>query len=135
MSDAGTIDSGGSIRSGGSSEAGAPTATRRRPPRWLLLTIAAFFALFYAYDIWEAIGNLVGLNLQAQSLDTQLSVFGWAVLIVGVLLPVVVYAIAYRLGRNRAFGVQALTLLVGLCAVAAISINMAAVFGFARLIV
>lgn len=123
MSDAGIIEPGGT------------TATRRRPPRWLLLTIAASFGLFYAYDVWEAVGNLVGLNLQAQSLDTQLSGFGWAVLIFGVLLPVLVYALAYWLGRNRAFGVQALTLLVGLCAVAAASLNMAAVFGLGRLIV
>jgi len=111
------------------------TATRRRPPRWLLLTIAVLFGLFYAYDVWEAVGNLVGLNELAQSLDTQLSAFGWAVLIAGVLLPGVVYAVAYRLGRNRAFGVQALTLLVGLCAVAVISLDIAVVFSLARLIV
>jgi hypothetical protein len=111
------------------------TATRRRPPRWLLLTIAVVFGLFYAYDVWEAIGNLVGLNELAQSLDTQLSAFGWAVLIFGVLLPGIVYAVAYWVGRNRAFGVQALTLLVGLCAVAVISLDIAVVFSLARLIV
>jgi hypothetical protein len=113
----------------------ASTPTRRRPPRWLLIAIAVFFGLFYAYDVWEAIGNLVGLNLQAQSLDTQLSGFGWTVLIFGVILPVLVYALAYWLGRNRAFGVQALTLTVGLCAVAAISLDIATVFSLARLIV
>ncbi|MDJ0378612.1 bacitracin resistance protein [Cryobacterium sp. PH31-L1] len=113
----------------------ATTAIRRRPPRWLLLAIAIFFGLFYAYDVWEAIGNLVGLNLLAQSLDTQLSAFGWAVLIFAVILPILVYALAYWLGRNRAFGVQALTLLVGLCAVAAVSLDLGAVFSLARLIV
>ena len=113
----------------------ASTPTRRRPPRWLLIAITVFFGLFYAYDVWEAIGNLVGLNLQAQSLDTQLSGFGWTVLIFGVILPVLVYALAYWLGRNRAFGVQALTLTVGLCAVAAISLDIATVFSLARLIV
>ena len=115
--------------------AGTNTVHRRRPPRWTLLTVALFLGLFYAYDVWEAIGNLVGLNLQAQSLDTQLSGFGWAVLIFAVLLPVLVYALAYWLGRNRAFGVQALTLLVGLCAVAALSLDIATVFGLGRLIV
>ncbi|WP_104084291.1 bacitracin resistance protein [Cryobacterium sp. Y11] len=113
----------------------AGATTRRRPPKWLMLTIAVVFGLFYAYDVWEAIGNLVGLNLQAQSLDTQLSGFGWTVLIIGVLLPVLVYALAYWIGRNRAFGVQALTLLVGLCASAAVSLDMSAVFGLGRLIV
>jgi hypothetical protein len=114
--------------------AGTMTATRRQPPRWLLLAIALFFGLFYAYDVWEAVGNLVGLNLQAQSLDTQLSGVGWAVLIFAVVLPVLVYALAYWLGRNRAFGVQALTLLVGLCAVAVISLDIAAAFNLGRLI-
>ena len=117
------------------SVSGGTTATRRRPPRWALLSIAILFGLFYAYDVWEAVGNLVGLNLQAQSLDTQLSGFGWVVLIFGVLLPVLVYAMAYWLGRNRAFGVQALTLLVGLCAVAAVSLDIATVFSLGRLIV
>ena len=111
------------------------TVQRRQPPRWLLLTIAIAFGLFYAYDVWEAVGNLVGLNLQAQSFATQLSGFGWAVLIFGVLLPVVVYALAYWLGRNRAFGVQALTLLVGLCTVAAVSLDMNALFSFGQLII
>jgi hypothetical protein len=111
------------------------TALRRQPPRWLLLSIALFLGLFYAYDVWEAVGNLVGLNLLAQSLDTQLSGFGWAVLIFGVVLPVLVYALAYWLGRNRAFGVQALTLLVGLCAVAAVSLDVTVVFSIGRLIV
>ncbi|WP_104130282.1 bacitracin resistance protein [Cryobacterium sp. N21] len=113
----------------------ATTAIRRRPPRWLLLAIAIFFGLFYAYDVWEAIGNLALLNLLAQSLDTQLSAFGWTVLIFAVILPILVYALAYWLGRNRAFGVQALTLLVGLCAVAAVSLDLGAVFSLARLIV
>jgi hypothetical protein len=114
---------------------GASTVHRRRPPRWILLTIALFIGLFYAYDVWEAVGNLVGVNLQAQSLDTQLSAFGWTVLIFGVLLPVLVYALAYWLGRNRALGVQALTLTVGLCAVAALSLDITTVFGLGRLIV
>ncbi len=108
---------------------------RRTPPRWLLLTIAGFFALFYAYDVWEGIGNLVGLNEQAQNLDTQLSGLGWFVLIGAIVLPVIVYVLAYRLGRNRIFGVQALTLLVGLCLVAVISVNITVLFSLANLIV
>ncbi|MBG6212170.1 MAG: hypothetical protein LH475_02370 [Cryobacterium sp.] len=114
---------------------GATDTHRRTPPRWLLLTIAGFFALFYAYDVWEAIGNLVGLNGQAQRLGTQLSALGWIVLIGAILIPVVVYVLAYWLGRSRAFGVQALTLLVGLCLVAVLSLDIIEFFGLGRLIV
>ncbi|SEN17519.1 hypothetical protein [Cryobacterium luteum] len=116
-------------------EQDSTTVTRRRPPRWLMFAIAAFFGLFYAYDVWEAVGNLVGLNGLAQSLDTKLSGFGWTVLIFAVILPVLVYALTYWLGRGRAFGVQALTLFVGLCTVAAVSLDITAVFSLARLIV
>lgn len=114
---------------------GAVATHRRTPPRWLLMLIAGFFALFYAYDVWQGVGNLVGLNEQAQSLDTELSAFGWIVLIGAILIPVVVYVLAYWLGRNRAFGVQALTLLVGLALVAALSLDVTQLFGLGNLIV
>lgn len=108
---------------------------RRNPPRWLLLVIAGVFALFYAYDVWAAIGNLVGLNGQAHGLDTELSAFAWIVLIGAILIPVLVYVLAYRLGRNRAFGVQALTLLVGLALVSVLSLDITLLFGLGNLIV
>lgn len=121
------------------SDAAAPAGdadrvSTRRTPQWLAVAIAVLFGLFYAYDAWEAVGNLVGLNSAAQSLDTQLSGFGWGVLIVGALMPVVVYAIAFRLGRNRGAGAQALLLLAGLCLVAAFSLDIF-MFGLGSLIV
>ena len=112
----------------------APSGTPGGTPRWLFLTIAIVFGLFYAYDAWEGVGNLVGLNLAAQSLDTTLSGFGWGLLIAGVLLPVAVFALAIRLGRARSVGVQVLLLLVGLCLVAALSADIF-MFGLGSLIV
>lgn len=115
-----------------------PESAARRPhrtPFWLTVTLAVIFGLFYAYDAWEGVGNLVGLNLAAQSLGTQLSGFGWSVLIVGVVMPVIVYAIAFWLGRARGAAVQALLLFVGLCVVAALSLDIFAVFGLGALIV
>jgi len=106
-----------------------------RSPFWLSVVIAVIFALFYAYDAWEAVGNLVGLNLQAESLDTRLSGFGWSVLIAGIALPVVVYGIAFWLGRARSAGVQALLFLAGLALVAALSLDMFVMLGLGRLIV
>ncbi len=103
-------------------------------PRWLFLSMAIVFGLFYAYDAWEGVGNLVGLNVAAQSLDTTLSGFGWGLLIAGVLLPVAVFALVIRLGRACSVGVQALLLLVGLCLVAALSTDIF-MFGLGSLIV
>ncbi|MEO6199851.1 MAG: bacitracin resistance protein [Cryobacterium sp.] len=103
-------------------------------PQWLVVTISVFFGLFFAYDMWEAIGNLVGLNAAAQSLDTRLSGFGWAVLIAGVILPVLVFGIAFWLGRRRAAAARAMLLLVGLCLIAVLSLDIF-MFGLGGLIV
>ncbi|GAA3870786.1 hypothetical protein GCM10022381_12400 [Leifsonia kafniensis] len=110
-------------------------ATRSRTPRWITIALAVLFGLFYVYDMWEAIGNLVGLNLTAQSLDTQLSGFGWTVLIFAVLMPLLVFTIAFVVGRRRSAGAQAVIFFVGLCLVAVLSIDILVMFGLGRLIV
>lgn len=115
-------------------ESDAGGADARRSPQWPATTIAVFFGLFYAYDEWEAVGNLLGLNVAAQRLDTQLSGFGWGLLIVGVLIPLAVFALAIRLGRGRGNGARVLLLLAGLCLVAALSLDIF-MFGLGSLIV
>lgn len=109
--------------------------TRTRAPIWITIALAVLFGLFYVYDVWEAIGNLVGLNLTAQSLDTQLSGFGWTVLIFAVLMPLLVFGIALVIGRRRSAGAQAVIFFAGLCLVAVLSIDIIVMFGLGRLIV
>ncbi|TFD50485.1 bacitracin resistance protein [Cryobacterium frigoriphilum] len=111
------------------------TDAPRRAPLWLTVTVAIVFGLFYAYDLWEAVGNLVGLNIAAGDLDTSLGGSGWAVLIIGVLIPVVVYGVVFWLGRRRAVGVQALMYITGLCLVAVLSLDMYVMFSLGNLIV
>ena len=119
----------------GNSTAGASEAKRaRRTPAWLSATIAIFFGLFYAYSAWSGLGNLIGLNSAAQDLDTTLNGFGWGLLLTGVLAPVLVFALAFWLGRRREAGPQALLLLAGLCLVSALSLDIF-VFGAGSLIV
>jgi hypothetical protein len=111
------------------------TAPRtRRTPAWLSATIAILFGLFYAYSAWSGLGNLFGLNNAAQGLDTTLSGFGWGLLLTGVLAPIVVFGIAFWLGRRREAGPQALLLLAGLALVSALSLDIF-VFGLGSLIV
>lgn len=110
-------------------------SVRTRSPRWLSVIIAVLFGLFFVYDMWEAIGNLVGLNLTATSLDTQLSGFGWTVLIFAVLMPLLVFAVAFWIGRRRSAGAQAVLYFAGLCLVAVLSIDILVMFGLGRLIV
>jgi hypothetical protein len=115
--------------------ANAKTHVPRRAPLWLSVAIAIAFGLFYAYDLWEAVGNLVGLNIAAGDLDTSLSGAGWAVLIAGVMIPAIVYGLAFLLGRRRAAGVQAMLYLTGLCLIAVLSLDMYVMFSLGNLIV
>jgi hypothetical protein len=101
----------------------------------LSTSVAIIFGLLYAYDAWEAVGNLVGLNVAAGALGTSLSGFGWSVLLGGILLPLVVYVLALWIGRNLSAGPQALVLLVGWCLIAVLSLDMFVSIGLGRLIV
>lgn len=106
-----------------------------RPGRWVTAVVAGIFGLFYAYDVWEAIGNLVGLGSAAAALGTSFSAFGWTVLIVAILMPIVVFGLAVWLGRGRRVPVQALLLAAGLCLSAVLSLDIYVVFGLGNLIV
>ena len=59
------------------------------------------FGVFYAYDVWEAVGNLVGLNIQAAALGVPLTGWGVALLVVALLVPFLAFGVALWLGRRR----------------------------------
>lgn len=80
---------------------------------WLSLVIAALFGLLYAYDVWEAIGNLIGIPEIYDRLGFAAST-PWPLLIAGLFIPVVVCVIAFLIGLRRNLGEKALLLLTGL---------------------
>ena len=114
---------------------GTTTDARRRPPFWVTAVITIFFGLFFAYDLWEAVGNLVGVSIAAGDLDTSLNATGWVVLIGGVLIPIAVFALAFLLGRRRNVVAQVLLYAAGLCLSAVASLNIFVMFGFGSLVV
>ena len=96
---------------------------------WPTIALAAAFGILYAYDLWEAVSNAV-------SLPQVYSVYGldpadvpWTLLIAGILLPVVVYAIAFLLGRRRTLFAKTVLFAVGLALVAVVSLDLIAVQG------
>ena len=91
-----------------------------RLPVWLIVAIAGVFALFYAYVVWTALGFLI----QQASGTEGLSGYGWFVLILPVLVPVVVFGLTFALGWRRSAGQFALVLLTGLGVVAAFWLNI-----------
>jgi hypothetical protein len=102
-----------------------------RRHRILHFAVTIVFGLFYAYDLFEAISNLVAVPAQLADYNqfliendiTPLPV-PWTILIANLLLPVVVFAVAWVLGRGRSIRHQAILLLAGLALVAALTLTL-----------
>lgn len=103
-------------------------ATRPATPPWLAAVIAVAFGIFYAYDVWEAVGNLVGLNIYAGELDIAFTASGIALLIVAIAAPLVVYAAAFWIGRRRNPMASVMLFLVGYALVQVLTADVAALF-------
>lgn len=97
----------------------------RAAPR---VAIAALFAVGFAWQAFGAVSSLVVWTRFAASLQQQLSAFAWAVLLIGLLIPVAAFAAALVVGRRRALGGFALVLLVALCASQALGVSQLAFF-------
>jgi len=92
---------------------------------WLSLVVAALFGLFYAYDLWEALGNLFNLPVAYDALGIGDRV-PWLLLWTGVLVPPIAFAVAVFLGRRRNVLGKALIFLVGLAVVACLTLAVLA---------
>lgn len=87
----------------------------RRYAEWPSLALAIVFAFFYAFVLWQAVGNLIGM---ANLLGSVLSPLGWTFLVLGVLAPVVCFVGALLTGRHRGYAARTLIFAVGLTAAA-----------------
>lgn len=76
--------------------------------------------LLFAYAIWNAVSYLVSFA------QIGMNSYGWFILILNVVLPVLIYAIAFVLGRRRSSLEAAALLLAGLGLVAVFSMNVIA---------
>ena len=100
----------------------AVQSTRRTPvlPVWLIATIAGVFLLLYAYVIWNALAFLIQ---QANGVE-GLTGYGWFVLMLPIVFPILVFAAGFAIGWKRRAGQFALVLLTGLGLVAAFWLNI-----------
>ena len=109
---------------------GSPSA--RRMPTWVLVALSVLFGLFYAYALWNALAFLIA---QAGG-PLGLNGYGWFVLLLAVVFPLIVFGVAFALGWRRRAWQFALVLFAGLCVVAVFWLNVvayAAVYGAALL--
>lgn len=91
-------------------------------PTWLIVTVSVFFGLFYTYAVWNALDFLISQATGTLSLNG----YGWFVLLLAVVFPLVVFGVAFAVGWRRAWGEFALTLLAGLGVVAVFWLNIVA---------
>lgn len=93
---------------------------------WLSLIVAALFGLFYAYDVWSAVSNLVALPAVYDAVGIGASNVPWWLLWVGILIPLAVFIVAFAVGRRRTVFGKALVFLLGLAVTAGLGIGVLA---------
>lgn len=76
--------------------------------------------LVYAYVIWNAVAYLISFA------QIGMNGYGWFVLILNVIFPVLIYVVAFVLGRRRSSLEAAALLLAGLGLVAVFTMNVIA---------
>lgn len=117
-----------------SHEAGAErkAKTARKVP-WFRVAVIVIFALFYAYDLFEAITNTFGVveqitkyNEYAELNGTNTSAIPWPILIANIVLPVAVFGLALLVARKRNVVILAVVLLTGLGVIGALTLTLIA---------
>ena len=103
----------------------------RRPYGIPSAIIAIVFALFFAWDLFEAISNVIGVvnnvarnNEASATLGLAQQGVPWLLLIVDLLVAPVFYGLAFLLGRRRDLFARAALLLIALAAVAAFTLSI-----------
>ncbi|MCC2032424.1 bacitracin resistance protein [Microbacterium allomyrinae] len=104
----------------------AASAPSRRSPLWLVVTIAGLTGLFYAYAVWNAIGNLVETLDFYGDAGMSLNALGWFVWIFAALFPLLVWGAAFALAHRRAAHELFLVMVTGLALVAVFWLNVVA---------
>jgi hypothetical protein len=90
----------------------------RTAPTWAVATIAGLFGLLFAYAVWSAVNYLVASVQAAGAAGLSLTGMGWAVWILAIALPILLFAVALAVGIRRGLVSLALFLLAALALVA-----------------
>lgn len=90
--------------------------------------VAAVFAAAFLWQVFGAVSDLLVLLGFAAAQGRQLNATVLGLLIVGLLIPIVVFVAGLVIGRRRSAGPLALVLLVALCASRALGVSQLALF-------
>ncbi len=101
-----------------------PTAKPALTP--LSLVIAGVFGLVYAYFVYQAIANLIELPKSYDAIGLSASV-PWVLLVIGLLVPVLVYVLAFILGLRRRVLDKAVIFVMGVAVTAGLAFTVVAI--------
>lgn len=108
-------------------------AVQPRSVRVVFLAVAIGFGLVYAYDLFEAISNTVGVvaqigdyNVLAEEVGVDAATVPWAILIANIALAPVMYTAAFLIGRRHSVPTAALVFVGGLAVIGALSLSLVA---------
>ena len=87
------------------------------------LAVAAVFGLFFAYATWAAIGNAIRLADTYSKLELSAP---WGLFILGIVVPVIVYAVVFLLGRRRPLLEFVIALFAGFALTCALGLGVVA---------
>lgn len=107
-------------------DAAASAPPKGRAPTWLVATISGLAGLFYAYAVWNAIGNLVQTIGFYGEAGMSLTALGWVVWIFAAVFPLLVWGSAFALAYRRAAHELFLVMIAGLALVAVFWLNVVA---------
>jgi hypothetical protein len=107
-------------------DAVASGAKRAKTPTWLVAAISGVVGLFYAYAVWNAIGNLVATLGVFGDAGLTLNALGWFIWIFAAAFPILVWGAAFAIGHRRAPHELLLVMLTGLALVAVFWLNVVA---------
>lgn len=107
-------------------DAATLAARRGKTPTWLVAAISGVTGLFYAYAVWNAIGNLVATLAVFGDAGLTLNALGWFIWIFAAVLPLLVWGGAFAIGYRRAPHELLLVMLTGLAVVAVFWLNVVA---------
>jgi hypothetical protein len=97
--------------------------------------IVVIFGLLLAWDVWEAVGNLLGVTGTATALGTSVSPTGWFVLCFGVVLPIAGFVGVLWFGRRARPAILLIAFATVTTVVAALSLDLLAIYGIGTLLV
>ena len=101
---------------------GKQQSQRRTAMGWPAAAIAIAFGLCYAYMLFLALSNLIGLSTGL----SDPALVPWVPLVIGVLAPPGIFVAAFLIGRRRNAALLALVLATGLTVVFALSLSLEA---------